>query len=85
MQVFADAQARTDIHGSIRSRSAWMVTAPAQPSASTAAHHDDMTRATGSMASMPVTDSPAYMAIAWMWPVAAAPGGSPCPLANATR
>src|SRR5262249_8724336 len=48
-----------------------------QAGASAAVHQDRMTWAAGSTAEMPAADSPAYMAIAPTWPVAAAPGGSP--------
>ena len=58
--------------------------ARSQP-AGAAAAQDSMIRAAGSTAVMLAADSPAYMAIAPIWPVAAAPGGDPWPFGSVIR
>src|SRR5258705_13927157 len=56
-----------------------------QLGSSAVAHQDLTTSATGSTAWTAAADSPAYMGMALIWPVAVAPGGSPWPLGGEMR
>src|SRR5260221_12370709 len=56
-----------------------------QLGSSAVAHQDLTTSATGSTAWTAAADSPEYMGMALIWPVAVAPGGSPWPLGREMR